>query len=197
MNLLNQILAKLRTRAALIAIAIALVLLNVGRLATNQYLEYYKGIESKQALLGQYQISTKNIETMRKRINQLEAKRKKIESYMFTGDYRREIASAMQIKIQELLSKAKLSPESLRPSTENTKDKDKQYGDIVVKVRLTGELENISQFLAELYKLNYLFKLDDFTLKPFKNSQLKVSLDLRGFYKLTSKPAENNSSKKD
>lgn len=195
MNQLSQIIARLRTRAGLIAIAVTLVVLNIGRVVTNQYTEYSKGIESKEALLGQYQISTKNIEPMRLRMKQLENKKKKIDSYMFTGDSRREITSAMQIKIQELLGKANLSPESLRPSSESTKDKDKQYGEIAIKVRLSGNLENFSNFLSELYSLNYLFKIDNFTIKPYKNTELKIFLELKGFYILTKATEEKNSAK--
>jgi Tfp pilus assembly protein PilO len=192
-NQLNQILARLRSRQALIALAVVLLLLNIGRLAINKYFEYYKDIESKQALLSQYQISTRNIATVRSRLQQIKDQEKKIDSLMFTGNSRREITSAMQIKIQELLSSSGLSPESLRPSSQSAKDEDNQYSDIVVKTRLTGNFENFIQFLKKLYTLDYLFKIENFTIQPFKNSELKIFLELKGFYRLTTGSEKNNS----
>ncbi len=193
MNHLSQIITRLRSRSVLIIIAIGLVILNVGRMASSQYNEYYQGIESKQDLLGQYQISTKNIDSMRKRIKQLEGKKKQMDSLMFTGASKQEITSAIQIKIQELLGRANLTPESLAPARDSNKNKDKQYGDVSVKIRLTAQYADIIQFLKELYQLDYLLKVDNFTLKPFKGSQLKVFLELKGFYKLTTAPEENHS----
>jgi hypothetical protein len=40
------------------------------------------------------------------------------------------------------------------------------------------------KFLASLYRLNYLFRIENFTLKPFKKTELKVFLELKGFYHL-------------
>jgi len=193
MNRLPQLLAILKSRTALIILAVGLLLLNVGRFATNQYLDYLDGIESKRALLGQYQISTRNLEEMRKRVARLEAQKKRFESHLLVGENRQDITSAMQIKIQEMLSKSGLSPESLRPVNRRREAKDKEYGEVTIKVRLSGELESFVKFMAEIYRQRYLFKVDNFTLKPFKNKNLKVFLEIKGFYKIT--PAQEKSAK--
>jgi len=188
MNRWPQILAILRSRNALIGLAVGLLLLNLGRFATNHYLDFLSGIESKKALLGQYQITTKNIEVLRKRIKSLEKQKTSFDSHLFVGANRQEITSAMQIKIQEMLAKAGLSPESIRPTNRRRDEKNKQYGEVVIKVRLSGELESFIKFMAEVYRQKYLFKVDNFTLKPYKKKNLKVFLELKGFYKLASAP---------
>lgn len=185
MNRLAQIIAVLRTRNGLLVVVGILALLNVGRLAVGKYHEVFEGIESKQALLDQYRISTQNIEALRLRIKQLEDRRRQFNKYMFTGTSKDDIASAMQLKIQELLGAAGLSPESLRPVVKGReKGDDKIYGEVTVKIRLSGELEGFMKFLSSLYRLNYLFKIENFTLKPFKNRDLKVFLELKGYYLL-------------
>ena len=184
---LPQLLALLRSRTALIALAVGLLVLNVGRLATNQYLDFLQGIESKRALLGQYQISTQNIDSLRQRIQLLEQKKNKFDTYLFIGANRQEITSAMQIKIQEILGAAGLSPESLRPTNSRSDDKDKQYGEVVIKVRISGTLEDFIKFMASMYHQKYLFKVDNFTIKPFKKKELKIFLELKGFYKIKEK----------
>ena len=185
MNRLNQIIALIRTRNGLFVIVGILLVLNIGRFAYGKYLEVLDGIESKQALHGQYQISTKSIDSLRKRIKQLEERRQQFDAHLFSGTSKKEISSAMQLKLQELLGAAGLNPESLRPlSKGGDKGDDKTYGEVIVKIRLTGELDNFLNFLASLYRLNYLFKIENFTLKPFKNTKLKVFLELKGFYRL-------------
>jgi hypothetical protein len=78
-----------------------------------------------------------------------------------------------------------LSPESLRPSYRSNQDKNKVYGEVLVKIRLTGRLDNIVKFLALVYKSNYFLKIDNFTFKAFRNNQLKVFMAVKGFYRLT------------
>jgi Tfp pilus assembly protein PilO len=184
-NRLAQIIALLRTRNGLIFLVGVLLVLNIGRFAYSRYQEAREGIESKQALLDQYKISTKSLDSLREKIRQLEDRRRQFDGYLFTGTDKEDIASAMQLKLQELLGAAGLTPESLRPlSKSGGKDDNKRYGEVVVKIRLTGELDNFMKFLASLYRLDYLFKVENFTLKPFKKTELKVFLELKGFYHL-------------
>ncbi len=187
----QQILGYARSRTGMLVIVGALVVLNIGRLATDKYQDHLQAIDSKHALLGQYRISTANIEELRNRITKLEAAKNQFESHLFTGNSRKEISSAMQIRIQEVLDRSGLNPESLRPITKSSKNEELQYGEIVIKIRLTGKLDNLLQFFSGLYKMKYLFKIDNFTLKPFKKTDLKVFLELKGFYRL-----KENSQKK-
>ena len=190
MNRFSQIVAWARSRNGLIAIASVLVLLNVGRYATNTYLDVLAGIESKQALLGQHRISTRNIDKLRKRIAQLEQRKKEFDTHLFTGATRKEVTSAMQIKLQEILGSSGLSPESLRPLSKSRKVSDMYYGEVIIKLRLSGSLDDFIRFLAGLYRSNYLFKIENFTIKPYKKKELKVFLELKGYYRLTGDGAQ-------
>ena len=188
MNRISQIIGLAKSRTGLIVIVSVLLVLNLGRFVTGKYHEVIDSIESKQALLGQYRISTQNIETLRKRIKMLEQQKREFEGHLFIGESREEVTSSMQIKLQEILGLAGLSPESLRPLAKGGKDEDqKYYGEVIVKIRMTGNLDNFIKFLSELYRMNYLFKIENFTLKPFKKTQLKVFIELKGFYRLTGK----------
>ncbi len=126
------------------------------------------------------------------RIKQLEERRQQFDEHLFTGTSKKDISSAMQLKLQELLSGAGLNPESLRPlATGGKKGDEKPYGEVVVKIRLTGELDAFMRFLISLYNEKYLFKIENFTFKPFKKTQLKVFLELKGFYRLTEADDKN------
>ena len=186
MNLFTQILTWARSRTGLIVIAGIMLALNIGRLATNKYFEVLDGIESKQALLGQYRISTQNVDSLRNRIKQLEARRQQFNSHLFSGGSKEEISSAVQLEIQDILGKSGVNPESLRPITKGAKKgEEKIYGDVTIKIRLTGKLENFLKFLSELYSLNYLLTIENFTMKPFRKEELKIFLELKGYYRIT------------
>lgn len=183
MNQMSQILSQLRSRNGLIAIAGLLVILNIGRVAIGKYDDVMTGIQSKRALLNQYQTTTKNLDKLRSTIRQLENRQRQFDARLFTGNSANEITSAMQIQLQNILHQAGLSPESLRPSYRSNQDKNKIYGEVLVKIRLTGSLDNIVKFLALVYKSKYFLKIDNFTFKTFRNDQLKVFLAVKGFYR--------------
>lgn len=181
----QQILTRLRSRTGLMIVAGILVALNIARLGTGKYHEIMKGIDTKQALLGQYQITTKNLDMLRGEMKQLEVRQRQFDGHLFAGESQNEITSAMQIKLQEILGASGLSPESLRPTNRISKDKNLTYGEVSIKLRLTGKLADFLKFLSALYKMNYFFKIENFTLKPFKKDQLKIFLEIKGFYRLT------------
>lgn len=199
MNVMPQ-LAKLlslaRTRKGLLVIVGALLLLNAGRLVEGKYAEIRQGVESRQALLGQYRMSTKEIDAVRARVKQLEARRKQFEARLFRGESEREVTSAMQIKLQELLSRVEMTPESLSPATRGGKGEGNAYGEASIKIRLSGTLDRFIRFLAALYKMDSLFRVENVTMKPFKKGELKIFLDLKGFYLLTEPPKSEPAMKK-
>ena len=182
MSQLFQILGRLRSRSGLIGIAAILLCLNGGRLLNDKYLENIHAIESKEELFAQYRRATRDIEQVRKQVKRLQERQLQFDSLMFTGASREEVTSAMQIKLQEIMVHAGLSQESLRPVRDWDKGGDEGYGEVVIKIRLTGTLERFVEFLAELYGMKYFFKIENFTLKPFKKTELKVFLEVKGFY---------------
>jgi len=177
-------LPKFKSRDVLIGVAGVLLLLNVGRLGLGKYEEARGEIESRQALLGQYRHQTQGIDDLRRRVRALEAERARVEKILFVGDSRQEITSAMQIKLQEMLGKANLAPESLQPTGKDDKESGKLYGEILIKMRLSGTLESLLQFFSVLYRDEHFFKIENFTLKPFKKDEIKVFLELKGFYRI-------------
>ena len=187
-TLLPRLLGLIRTRNGLLAIVGLLLLLNAARLINGKYTEIQQAVESKQALLGQYRMSTKDIDAVRLRVQQLEARKAQFEAHLFKGEAVKDVTSAMQIKLQEVLSQVGMSPESISPVTRGGKDEDTPYGEVIIKIRLGGTLESFIKFMAELYKMNYLFKLENVTLKPFKKEELKVYLELKGYYRLNEPP---------
>ena len=186
MNQLSQIIAFLRTRTGLIIIVAVLAALNIGRLASDKYTEYVDSIESKRALLGQYKISTRDIDTLRQRVKKLEEIKSRFDAHLFTGTTKEDVTSAMQIKLQEILALSGVNPESLRPINKTRKkgEETAYYGEVTIKLRLTGNLENFVKFLSELYRMKYFFTIENFVIKPYKKKEIKVFLELKGFYRL-------------
>ncbi|MBA3015953.1 MAG: type 4a pilus biogenesis protein PilO [Proteobacteria bacterium] len=192
---LTKLLALARSRNGLLVIVGVLLLMNGVRLINGKYIEVLHGVESKQALLGQYRMSTKDIEAVRTRVQQLSTRKQQFELQLFQGASARDVTSAMQIKLQEVLARVGLTPESLSPITKGGKGSDLPYGEVTLKVRLGGTLDSFVRFLSELYRMDRLFKVDNFTVKPFKKEELKIFLELKGYYRLDepSPPAEEKS----
>lgn len=194
---LPKLLSLARSRNGLLVIVGLLVLLNGVRLINGKYAEILQSVESKQALLGQYRMSTKDIDAVRSRIQQIEARKAQFEGHLFHGATEKDVTSAMQIKLQDVLAKVGLTPESLSPVTKGGKEgSGTTYGEVIIKIRLGGTLENFVKFLAELYKQEYLFKIENFTVKPFKKEDVKIFLELKGYYRLT-EPPKNESPRDD
>lgn len=191
---LPKLLSLARSRNGLLTIVGLLVLLNGVRLLNGKYAEIVQSVESKQALLGQYRMSTKDIDAVRTKVQQLETRKKQFESHLFHGETEKDVTSAMQIKLQEILAKVGMTPESLSPATKGGKDNSgNPYGEVLIKIRLGGTLENFIKFLAELYKMEYLFRVENFTVKPFKKEDVKIFLELKGYYRTTEPPKSETS----
>lgn len=189
---LTKLLSLARTRNGLLVIVGLLVLMNAARLINGKYADILQGVESKQALLGQYRMSTKDIEAVRAKIQQLEARKAQFEKHLFRGESEKEVTSAMQIKLQEVLGRVGLNPESLSPAAKGGKDDGNPYGEVIIKIRLGGTLESFMKFLAELYKMEYLFRIENVTVKPLKKEEVKIFLELKGYYRLNEAPKDES-----
>ncbi len=198
-TLLPKLLSVVRTRNGLLVIVGLLLLLNVARLLSGKHTEMQQAVESKQALLVQYRKSTRDIEAARGRVQQLEAQKSKFEAKLFHGESVKDVTSAMQIKLQDILSKVGMSPESISPVRKGGKDEDNSYGEVSIKIRLGGTLDNFIKFMAELYTMNSLFRLENVTIKPFKKEEIKVFLEVTGYYLLSEPPktAKDGTAKKE
>jgi Tfp pilus assembly protein PilO len=195
MHQLSKIVSWARTRNGLLVIVGALLLLNLGRLISGKYAEIEQGVESKQTLLSQYRLSIKDIDALRARVKQLEARKQQFESQLFHGATEKDVTSAMQIKLQEVLGQVGLQPESLSPVTRGGKDEGNPYGEVLIKIRLSGNLDGFVKFLAALDRMGSQFLLESVTVKPFKKDELKIFLELKGFYLLTEPPGSETAKK--
>ena len=54
-------------------------------------------------------------------------------------------------------------------------------GEVVIKARLAGTLMQFMDLISEIYKGKEFFKIENFSLKTYKNG-LKIFIDLRGYY---------------
>ena len=63
-------------------------------------------------------------------------------------------------------------------------EKDNPVREVVINMRLSGTLEGFLELIAELYRSDLLFKVDSFVLRPFKGTEMKILLDITGFYRL-------------
>jgi len=180
----TEIVNRYGKRQILITAVVLLFVLNALKFGYSFYQGQLADLEQQGELLEKYQSSTAKIDELRKRVVFLEQQKKQMEGYLFAGESEEEIASAMQIMLQDMVVKAGLDPESLRASGVGDSSRDKEFGEISVKARLAGTLQGFAEFVANLYKGKRLFRIESFTLKPYKKTELKIFMDLKGFYKV-------------
>ena len=186
MSLFTQLISSLRTRKSLLILAVLLLLINILRVTTNHFNQKQEAILEQTAMLAQYHIATRKLVEMRGRVAWLNKQKKEMDSYLFAGKSEEKIVSDMQITLQEQVTKAGLAVESLRPirRADRAKAKDIDYGEVTIKIRLSGTLNQFVDFLAQLYKSKSLYQVESLTLKPYKNG-LKIFFDVKGYYKIT------------
>jgi len=195
MNNLTRFLNRFQRRTLLIAVAVLLLLLNLGRWVISSYDIRKTELESKLARLEQVRFVAGQSDILKERLAKTDKAKKQVEVYFFRGESGEKIASAMQLRVQALVSQAGLASESIRP-TNQPSDKNRDFGgeqflapgEVNVKARLVGTLEEFMMFQALLYKSKEFFKIEKITLKPYKKAGLKIFLELRGFYILAEKP---------
>ena len=189
MSRLVQLTARLRSRKSLIIIAVVLLILNLFRLVYDHFDQKEENVSNRIALLEQYRMTIRNLDETRERVAWLETQAEDIDNYLLSGPSEEKIISDIQIKLQEQISLAALSVESLRPvrrrtDKSKTKDKEKSYNVAEINIRLSGTLNQFVNFLGYLYKSKKLYHIESFTLKPYKNKELKIFLDFKGYYKV-------------
>ncbi len=134
------IIERLRTRRALITIALVLLALNLFRIVYDHFEERDTEISSKIELLQQYRKSTLKLAETKTRVALLSSRKDQLDSYLLSGKSVEEINSDVQIKLQELITSSGLSVESLRTVkqrySQKDKDQDDPYGEISLKITL-------------------------------------------------------------
>ncbi len=179
------VLYQLRSRTVLVGLALILLVLNLGRVTVNYFNNRQEMVANRVALLQQQRRTVADLDTLRQRVEALRDRKEQIETFFFTGESQEKVASAMQIALQEKVAKTALEPESLRPIMRARKEKDdRDYQELAIKLRLSGSLQDFLDFIAELYRSKHLFLIESFVIKPTRKD-LKILMDLKGFYKLT------------
>lgn len=183
---LVRIFRQYKSRSLLISVALLLVFLNLGRFGVNYYNQLKQEVDNKAILLDQYDLSARKLQKFQYKVDILEQELATVKTSLFEGESPEKIASAMQIIVQDLVVRSGLKPESLRPilSKGQLKDKEKKLGEIIIKVRLSGELNQFLNFLSGLYQSENFFRLENCTIKPYKKTDLKIFLELKGFFSL-------------
>ncbi|MBU0485220.1 MAG: hypothetical protein KKB30_12005 [Proteobacteria bacterium] len=185
MRYLSQLIGRDQLRPFLIAVTVLLLLLNGGRWLYSLYEAKQEEIDSKIAMLEQHRLATSNIETLQAKVEILEKTKKQLDNHLFSGGTEEEIASASQIMLQKHLTTAGLEPESIRPIRQaGEKNIEKSaLNKVLLKVNLTGTLNQFMAFIANLYRSPEFLKIENLSFKSYKNDQLKIFMDLKGFYR--------------
>ena len=170
-------------RHLLIGVVGLLLVLNLGRWGISYFESCQEELSNRISLLEQYQDSIHKLPILQQRVKQLQQKSQRLNAYLFLGSSEEKIASAMQIKLQAEISNSGMIPEFVQP----VRTTQRQYpgvDNIGIKVRISGTLNQFMVFLQNLYRSKQLFKIESFTIKPNKRSELKIFMEVRGFYKL-------------
>ena len=184
---------KFERRSLLIAAAVILLLVNLGRWGHDTYQTRQEEVESKVAQLGRYQLVTQKAERFEKRLTDLQRAKEQVGKYFFEGNNDNKLSSAMQLRVQALVVKSGMQAESIRPliqKAEGQQGKDgygNAMGEVLIKARLAGTLSQFMNFVAELYRGKEYFEIQSVDLKPYRDKGLKILVDLKGFYIPTGK----------
>jgi Tfp pilus assembly protein PilO len=180
---LPKISVRLQRKTILIGLAIALLVINLGRWVVGYYSDRREELVAQSALLQQQDITKESLPALKNTVAKLEKRYEQLAVFLFQGNSEEEISSAMQIILQEHVIKAGLEPEFIRPVKTGALAKGETVGEIAIKVRLSGKMENFMNFLSYLYNSKNLFKIEDVSLKPFKEDELKIVMEIKGFYR--------------
>jgi len=204
MNSLTRIFNRYRRRTWLLGLAVLLLLAKLGSLGLDNYQAREATLETRQVTLQQYRNLTANADELRARLKRLQAIRERLETRLFSGTSEEEIISAMQLNFQALVSTAGLQSESIRPvrqrsgrgaEGEKAAKGEDLPGEVAIKARLVGTLSQYLELLAALEGSEKFFKIDSFTLSPYKKTGLKIALDLRGYFSTTPAKTEGGGGK--
>lgn len=186
MKLVLDYLNRFDRRFLLLGIAGVLLVLNAGRWGFDYFSARQEELADRAALLAQYREAVLRLPEIERRLNLLRGQQRQLNGQLFSGDSEEKIASSMQILLQSQISKAGLDPEFLQPvRVPGQANVDKQgHGDIAIKIRMSGSLNDFAKFLQAFYAGNQLFRIENFTIKPFGPGDLKIFMEVRGYYKI-------------
>jgi len=175
-------------KTLLYAVAGMLLLLNLGRFGWLAVAGWQESIDGRVMQLAKYRKAVNRIDSLKGEVAALERQHQTLASYLFTGASQEEAASAMQVALQDEVVKAGLEPEFIQPTPREATAAKAEPGKkpgisaISIKLRLGGTLNNFGQFIQGLYRAKKLFTIENFTIKPYKKEDLKLYLEIKGYY---------------
>jgi len=176
-------------RHLLIGLAALLLLLNLGRWGWGYFSARQEELQGRMDLLAQYQEAVLDLPEVERRAALQRRQLQQLEALLVSGDSEEKVASTMQIFLQSQISKAGLEPEFIQPvrsPLRGGQDSDRQgHGDVAIKIRMSGSLNDFAKFLQMVYTSNQLFLIENFTIKPFGQGELKIFMEVRGYYKIS------------
>lgn len=188
MTSMPRILHRIGSRGLLLALLGLLLLVKVGFELQVSYKALQAVLESRRANQARYLKLAGKTPELKSQLQRLTAEREKFMKVLFTGSSEENIISAMQLDLQALATTAGLESETIRPVRQkNARDAGGEtgLGEVAIKASLIGTLAGYQAFLAELYRSGKFYKIEAVALSPYKKSDLKILIDLRGYFVTT------------
>jgi len=187
MNSISRIMNRSGGRGLLLGVVGLLVLVKLGFWLQEAYQASQAELESRKAALLRTQKLTAKIPELRGQLQHLEGEKERLGKYLFAGANEENIISAMQLDLQALVATAGLEVETIRPLKQRNAQEsggESVLGEVAIKASLNGTLAGYQTLLAELYRSPKIYKIESVTLSPFKKAELKILIDLRGYFML-------------
>jgi Tfp pilus assembly protein PilO len=169
----------------LAGVALVLLVANLGRWGFGYFESRQEELADRMEMLAQYREAVQRLPEIEDRVALLARQQQELESFLFQGENEEKIASAMQIMLQSEVSNAGLAPEFIQPLRTAEGGDRKEHGEVAIKVRMSGSLNDLGQFLHSRYASKQFFRIESLTVKPFRAGELTISLDVRGYYKIS------------
>jgi len=183
-NQIMEFIHRFDRRYLLAGAAAVLLVANLGNWAWGYFDSRQAELADRMAMLAQYREAVQRLPEIEDRVVLLARQQQQLESFLFQGENEEKIASAMQIMLQSEVSNVGLEPEFIQPVRAGEGGDRKEHGEIVIKMRLSGTLDDLGKFLHSRYASKQFFRVESLTLKLFKPGELKIFLDVRGYYKI-------------
>ena len=181
---MNLRLPSIDRRTLLVAVAFLALLVTGLRSGMDFYEAKVNELAKNHNALALYRKQARGLPALRQRVKVLQRQANELEKVLFTADSIDAVTSAVQIRLQNMITKAGLEPESLRPLSSHRQKEASAIQTITIKMRLAGTLPQFEEFLAQLYRSRQLFLIDNFTIKPYRKDSVKIFLDVKGLYRL-------------
>jgi len=186
---MSRVLHQLGSRGLLLGVVGLLALVKLGLVLQTAYLADRDELATLQASLARYRQLTGKAPELQRQLQGLADERETLVKILFTGSSEENIISAMQLDIQAMVATAGLEAETIRPlKQKNVREAggaEPGFGEVAIKASLNGTLTEYLAFLAELYGSGKFYKIEAVVLSPYKKSDLKISIDLRGYFVIT------------